>query len=122
MSHFTTVKTKIYEKSTLCEVIRQLGYELLEDKELIGYGGAVQHVDFQVKVRKGYNIGFRKTKGSYNLIGDTFMNPNYNTITSNILQTYASRIVMRNVEAMGYTTVKRTIDKNNTIKLVLVKR
>lgn len=122
MSQFTSIETKIYEEHTLKEVIKQLGYELLEDKELIGYGGAIQHVDFQVKVRKGYNIGFRKEKGAYKLIADRFMNPSYNTITSSIIQTYATRIVMRNVEAMGYTTVKRTVDKDNTIKLVLVKR
>ena len=122
MSQFTTIKTEMYEESTLREVIRALGFQISEEKELKNYYGNVQNVDFQVVGRGGKNIGFKKVGRSYQIIADTFMNKAYTSSTRMILQNYAQAIVMRNVNALGYTQVKRTVDKDNTIKLVLVRR
>ena len=122
MSSFTTIKTEIHEEKTLRDVIDQLGYVILENKELKGYGETYSTVDFQVVVPNGHNIGFRKVDRTYQMISDHWRSPNIRTMERDILQGYASKIVMRNVTAMGYTMVTRTIDKNNSIKLVLVKQ
>lgn len=122
MSQFTTVSTEIRDEFGLRETIKDLGYKLSDIKQLKGYGGNVQACDFQIEVTSGYNIGFKKVDGNYQIISDKFMNPNYNTIVPAVLQGYAHRIVQRNAQAMGYTQVKRTVDENNTIRLVYVKR
>jgi len=122
MSSFTTVKTEMYEEHTLREVIKALGFQISEEKELKNYYGTIQNVDFQVIGRGGKNIGFKKVGRCYEIIADTFMNKAYKSTTRMILQNYAQKIVMRNVNALGYTQVKRTVGKDNTIKLVLVKR
>ncbi len=122
MSHFTTVETQIRDEAVLRHLIKELGYNIVEDIELKGYAGSIFAVDFQIEVKNGYNIGFKKINNNIQLVGDKFMNPQYQPIVTNILQGYATNIVMRNVNAMGYTQVKRTVDKDNTIKLTLVKR
>ena len=122
MSQFTTVQTEIRDEFGLRETIKDLGYKLSDVKELKGYGGITQACDFQIEVANGYNIGFKKIDGNFQVISDRFLNPSYNTIVPAVLQGYAHRIIERNARAMGYTQVKRTVDKDNTIKLVYVKR
>ena len=122
MSQFTTVSTEIRDEFGLRETITSLGYKISDVKELRGYGGITQACDFQIEVQKGYNIGFKKIDGNYTIVSDKFLNPSYNTIVPAVLQGYAHRIIQRNAQAMGYTQIKRTVDENNTIKLVYVKR
>ena len=58
MSHFSTIKTKIKNKSELLEALQLLQYDVQEDQELVNPLDH-QHEKVKVDVSIGNDIGFR---------------------------------------------------------------
>lgn len=122
MSHFTTIKTQIFEKNTLLEVLKKLNYEISYDKSLIGYRGQKFNVEFQMKLEGKYNIGFVKNSKAYDIVGDVYFIPNSKEIIGKIKQLYSKKIVVRNIRKLGYNLVEEKTNNNtNTIQLVMRK-
>jgi len=121
MSHFTIIKTKIFEKETLLNALKELNYEISFDKNLIGYRGQKLNVNFQIKLEGKYNIGFVKNGTSYDIVGDLYYIHNSKEIIGKIKQLYSKTIVMRNIRRLGYNLVEEK-NNNNTIQIVMRKR
>ena len=123
MSHFTTIKAKIYDKGTLIDVLREMGYKILDNNILHGYNGEKFNVAFQIEL-DSYNIGFRKVNDCYEIVADWYgvrgVNPK--DFTRDLTQRYALKTITDELQRgrlRRYRIVSKQTDENNTIKLVL---
>jgi len=123
MSHYTSVKTKLYETATLIEVIKEMGYEISYATTLENSFGK-RRVDFQIEIPKSDNIGFVKKAGKRTLemVVDWFgvKGVSRRGFLPKLMQEYSKKIVYRQAKAMGYH-VKQEKKKDNSIRLVLKK-
>ena len=73
MSHFSTIKTELRDRSALIEALRDLGHEPSEgEREVRGYRGQSVIADLAIAQAEGTDIGFRwnSASGSYELVAD----------------------------------------------------
>ncbi len=121
MSHFTTIKTKIFDTRFLLETLGELNHEISHEKILIGYNGRKFNVDFQINLHGKYNIGFVKKGRSYDIVGDLYFVPNSRELIGKIKQLYSKKIVMKNIQKLGYRLVEEKTS-NDTIQMVVRRR
>lgn len=121
MSHFTRIKTQIYEAEVLKEVLNELNYEISNSTILLGYRNQKYNVDFQAKL-DNYSIGFKKTGKVYDIVGDLYLIPNSRNVINTIKQQYAKKVVIRNLRQIGYRVLPINQTKNKTIQIVMIKR
>lgn len=125
MSHFTSVKTKIYEDATLIEVLKEMGYEISYEKTMNNSYGSSKRVDFQIVLPNSDNIGFIKKAGerNFNMVVDWLgvKKINRREFLPKIMREYSKKIVYRQARGMGYRVEQKTNKKDNSIRLVLRK-
>lgn len=126
MSHFSTVKTKLYEDATLIEVLKELGYAISYETVLKNSYGGRSTVNFQVIIPKSDNIGFVKKAGEreFTMVVDWLgvHGVNRREFLQKVMREYSKKIVYRQARAMGYRVEHTTNKKDNSIRLVLRKR
>ena len=105
MSHFSTIKTKIKNKSELLEALQLLQYDVQEDQELINPIDH-QHEKVKVDVSIGNDIGFRlNNNGEYELVADI---QTWNQsippkrFVEKVTQQYARMTVHNTIKEMGF--------------------
>ncbi|MBC8231069.1 DUF1257 domain-containing protein [bacterium] len=70
MSHFSRLRTKIKDKDTLLNCLKELGYQVQLGGSIQGFQGR-RDVEVAVRLREGYDIGFvRGASGTYDIIAD----------------------------------------------------
>ena len=125
MSHFTKVKTKIFDLDILEAVLKKLNYEVSSNvHSLKGYRGKTINVDLLVKLKSSYDIGFVKSKDkSFELVADWYGVKNFNKqeFMSKVMQNYSLEVVKREVKKKGYKIVEQKNVENNSIKIVVRK-
>lgn len=75
MSHFTSIVTKLYDKSTLEKSLKDLNVPLTvalpnELIEVRGHRGEKTQAEFMIKQDNGYDFGFVKNGETYELVAD----------------------------------------------------
>jgi hypothetical protein len=71
MSHFSKIKTKIYDLDILKKSLEDLGLEWTNDaQQVLGYKGQTHKADIIIKQANNYDIGFVWTVGKYELVTD----------------------------------------------------
>jgi len=125
MSHFTSVKTKLYEEATLVEVLTEMGYKVSYWKSLENTWGMTKRVDFQIDIPASDNIGFVKKAGerTFDIVVDWggIHGIKRREFMQKLMQEYSKKIVRRQARAMGYQIEQKKNKKDNTIRLVLRK-
>ena len=121
MSHFSTIRTKIKNKSKLIEALQLLQYDVQEDQELANPIDH-QHEKVRVDVSIGNDIGFRlNKKGVYELVADiqTWKDPvPPNRFIENVTQQYAKATILDTIQDKGFTIEKESTTIDNNIEIV----
>ncbi len=120
MSHISRIKTKIVEKEHLLKALDDLGYTYQEgDLEVKGMG-TKQKVEILIPLKISYDIGFRKSEGSYEIIADWYgvRGVKSKEFTEKLTQRYAYHAAKQKLEEQGFTLIEETQDKGK-IHLVL---
>ena len=122
MSHFSTIKTKIKNKSELIEALQLLQYDVQEDQELINPINH-QHEKVKVDVAIGNDIGFRlNNNGEYELVADiqTWKDPvPPRRFVEKVTQQYARMTVHNQVKEMGFKVDEEWEMDDNSIELTV---
>lgn len=128
MSHFTQVKTKITDITTLKKALEELGYGYIEgDVKVRGWRGITERADLAVSTGSPYNIGFRRSEdGSYEVIADWWgvqsrTGLSERAFVRNVNQRYAYHKVVDEVTRRGYMVSEDEVTADNTIRLVVRK-
>ena len=124
MSHFSTIKTKIKNKSELLEALELLQYDVQEDKELINPTNH-QHEKVKVDVSIGNDIGFRlNNNGEYELVADI---QTWNQsipperFVEKVTQQYARMTVHNQVKELGFQVEEEWEMDDNSIELTVTR-
>ena len=121
MSHFSTIRTKIKNKSKLIEALQLLHYDVQEDQELVNPIDH-QHEKVRVDVSIGNDIGFRlNKKGVYELVADiqTWKDPvPPNRFIEKVTQQYAKATILDTIQDKGFTIEKESTTIDNNIEIV----
>ncbi len=124
MSHFSTIKTKLKNKSELIEALQLLQYDVQEDQELINPINH-QHEKVKVDVAIGNDIGFRlNSNGEYELVADiqTWKDPvPPKRFVEKVTQQYARMTVHNQVKEMGFKVEEEWEMDDNSIELVVTR-
>ena len=122
MSHFSTIKTKIKNKSELIEALQLLQYDVQEDQELINPINH-QHEKVKVDVSIGNDIGFRlNNNGEYELVADiqTWKDPiPPKRFVEKVTQQYARMTVHNQIKEMGFKVDEEWEMEDNSIELTV---
>ena len=122
MSHFSTIKTKLKNKSELIEALQLLQYDVQEDQELINPINH-QHEKVKVDVAIGNDIGFRlNNNGEYELVADiqTWKDPvPPRRFVEKVTQQYARMTVHNQIKEMGFKVDEEWEMEDNSIELTV---
>jgi hypothetical protein len=122
MSHFTQVTTRISNKEMLVACLKELGYDVEEDRLIKGYRGQETPADIAVRMKQGYDIGFvLGSDGTYSCIADWFgvQGTNEQQFTQKVQQQYALTTVMNKIGQQGFNVVEQQRADNGEIRLVV---
>ena len=127
MSHFSTIKTKIKNKSELVEALQILQYDIKEDQELVvGGSHGKNHPIVEADICIARDIGFRfnpKTE-TYELVADieTWDQPIPPArFLDKVTQQYARMTVHNTVKEMGFQVEDEWEMDDNSIELTVTR-
>lgn len=123
MSHFTTVKTQIVSKDHLKQALEDLDIAYEEGHlEIRGYEGIRTEVDIRIpSSNPEYDLGFRKSGDTYELVADWYgiQDINQQTFLGKITQRYAYRVAMEQLVRQDFSVVEEEIRPDNTIHITV---
>jgi hypothetical protein len=132
MSHFSTIKTKLYDRDLLAKTLGDMGVQnviVAEDTNSLpvrGYKGQRQNADIVVQQDNGHDIGFRFNGNEYELVSDLqFWQqkiPQENFLNQ-IAQRYSVNKVKQAAEEAGFNINEEVQDglANKDIKITVSK-
>jgi hypothetical protein len=125
MSHFTTIKTEIFDLEILKETLSDLRIGFEEKGKIQGFEGQEEIVDIAVKQDGLFTMGFKhnRRKGCYELRGlkELLHQAESRQIIDRIRQEYAYRKVLVETRKRGFSLIQEERVKPGIIKLVLKK-
>lgn len=128
MSHFTTIKTKILDKTCLIEALQNNNFNVQENVSILGYRGRKKTGEVVIKTGKNYDVGFVKsTDGSYEMVADWYgaaraVGNTPNKFLNEIQREYATQKIINAIRKRGYRLQSRKNTETGEIKLLVVKR
>ena len=124
MSHFSTIRTKIKNKTELLEALELLQYDVTEDVKLENPLDH-EHKQWQVDVAVGNDIGFRLNKqGEYELVADI---QTWNQsipperFIEKVTQQYARMTLHNTVKDLGFQVEEEWEMDDNSIELTVTR-
>ncbi len=124
MSHFSTIKTKIKNKTELVEALELLQYNVVQDVKLENPLDH-EHKQWQVDVAIDNDIGFRLNKdGVYELVADiqTWKDPiPPKRFIEKVTQQYARMTIHNTIKDMGFAVQEEWEMDDNSIELTVTK-
>ena len=127
MSHFSTIKTKLKDKSQLQEALEILQYDVKQDQELRVTGNhGIGHETVEAELAIGTDIGFRMNPmtGNYELVADleTWDQPiPVERFIDKVNQQYARMTIHNSVKKMGFQIEEEWEMEDNSIELVVTR-
>lgn len=122
MSHFTTIQVQIKNGETLYRCLRELGYHVEENTTVRGYQKQTTQADYVVRQKNGYDLGFRRTGETYELVADFWgaqINPE--EFVQSVTQKYAYKMLMVSVEEQGFQVEEEERLEDGTLRVVVGK-
>ena len=127
MSHFSTIKTKLKDKSQLQEALEILQYDVKQDQELRVTGShGIGHETVEAELAIGTDIGFRMNPmtGNYELVADleTWNQPvPVERLMDKVNQQYARMTIHNKVKEMGFQVDEEWEMDDNSIELTVTR-
>ena len=127
MSHFSTIKTKLKDKSQLQEALEILQYDVKQDQELRVTGNhGIGHETVEAELAIGTDIGFRMNPmtGEYELVADleTWNQPvPVERLMDKVNQQYARMTIDNKVKEMGFQVDEEWEMEDNSIELIVTR-
>ncbi|MBN1954050.1 MAG: DUF1257 domain-containing protein [Anaerolineae bacterium] len=122
MSHFSRIRTQMVEKEYLKRALEDLGYTVEEGAVAArGYGGRRAQVEMRISPRRGYDIGFRRSGGAYEIVADWWgvRGVNRKKLLQQLTQRYAYHAARAKLEEQGFALVSEEVEQGDRIHLVL---
>ncbi|MBE9202490.1 DUF1257 domain-containing protein [Synechocystis salina LEGE 06099] len=123
MSHFTTLKTQIVDKTYLKQALDDLGHSYQEGNlQINGYQGNKTTAEIKVLTQNPqYDIGFRKNGEAYEVVADWWGVKciNQNTFMEKVNQRYAYHAATGKLAEQGFALVSEEVEDTGRIHLVL---
>tara|TARA_X000000368_G_scaffold177174_1_gene139714 strand:- start:3 stop:392 length:390 start_codon:yes stop_codon:yes gene_type:complete len=127
MSHFSTIKTKLKDKSQLQEALEILQYDVKQDQELRVTGNhGIGHETVEAELAIGTDIGFRMNPmtGNYELVADleTWNQPvPVERLMDKVNQQYARMTLHNTVKELGFQVDEEWEMDDNSIELTVTR-
>ena len=127
MSHFSTIKTELRDRSALIEALRDLGHEPSEgEREVRGYRGQSVIADLAIAQAEGTDIGFRwnGASGSDELVADLelWKQPApVERFLARLSQRYALRTILAATAQEGFQVSEQQQAADGSIELVVTR-
>ena len=125
MSHFTKIKTKLYDKATIEKSLSDLNIEWTSGVEKVrGYNGQEQVADIVIRQENDHDIGFKWNNSEYELVADLmFWNQTYSVdkFLNQVHQRYAFNLITKVSEEQSLQFVEAENQQDGSIRLLLRK-
>jgi hypothetical protein len=123
MSHFTNIKTKIRNLSSLKTALTDLGIDWKEGSTPIrGYQGQTKNAAVVVEQKNNYDIGFSWNGSEYELVADLQYWQQPLTVEGflrKVTQRYAYHTVVAETTKQGFEISQQQKNEDGSIRLVL---
>ena len=123
MSHFTKVKTKLYNLTTLKKSLSDLKLEWTSrNQEIVGYQNQKQKVELSIKQHNNYDIGFQWNGKEYELVADLafWAQPcSVEKFINQVNQRYAYNSIIKVSEAQDFNFTEAKNSQDGSIRLLL---
>ena len=125
MSHFTKIKTKLYDKVTIEKSLSDLNIEWeTGNTKIRGYGNQEQSAEIVIRQNNNHDIGFKWNGSEYELVADLmFWDQKYsvNKFLNNVNQRYAFNLITKVSEEQNFRYVEAENQQDGSIRLLLRK-
>ena len=125
MSHFTSIKTKLYDRATIEKSLSDLNIEWEAGNNTVrGYKNQEQTADIVIRQNNNHDIGFKWNNNEYELVTDLmFWNQAYSVdkFLNQIHQRYAFNLITKVSEEQSLQFVEAENQQDGSIRLLLRK-
>ena len=123
MSHFTKIKTKLYDLNTLKKSLSDLKLEwTAENNAIKGYKGQMHQAEVVIKQENNYDFGFRWNGYEYELVADLmFWTQPYSVdkFLNQLSQRYAYNTILQVSEKQNFQFTQVENVQDGSIRLLL---
>ena len=125
MSHFTKIKTKLYDRVTIEKSLSDLNIEWeVGAEEIRGYNSQKHEAEIVIRQKNNHDIGFKWNNSEYELVADLmFWDQNYSVekFLNQIHQRYAYNLITKVSEEQSLQFVEAENQEDGSIRLLLRK-
>jgi galactitol-specific phosphotransferase system IIB component len=125
MSHFTKIKTKLYDKMTIEKSLSDLNIEWETGATNVrGYKNQDQSAEIVIRQDNKHDIGFKWNGNEYELVADLmFWDQKYsvNKFLNQVNQRYAYNLISKVSEEQNFQYVESETQQDGSIRLLLKK-
>ena len=125
MSHFTKIKTKLYDRVTIEKSLSDLNIEWESGAESIrGYNSQEHSADIVIRQNNKHDIGFKWNNNEYELVADLmFWDQTYSVdkFLNQVHQRYAFNLITKVSEEQSLQFVETENLEDGSIRLLLRK-
>ena len=125
MSHFTKIKTKLYDRVTIEKSLTDLNIEWeANGKKIRGYKNQEQSADIVIRQNNNHDIGFKWNDKEYELVADLmFWDQSYSVhkFLNQVHQRYAFNLISKVSEEQSLEFVETENLEDGSIRLLLRK-
>ena len=125
MSHFTSIKTKLYDRATIEKSLSDLNIEWEAGVNMVrGYRDQHQTAEIVIRQKNDHDIGFKWNGREYELVADLmFWDQKYsvNKFLNQVNQRYAFNLITKVSEEQRFQYVEAENQEHGSIRLLLRK-
>ena len=125
MSHFTSIKTKLYDRATIEKSLSDLNIEWeTEVNKVRGYKNQEEVAEIVIRQSNNHDIGFKWNGSEYELVTDLmFWDQKYsvNKFLNQVNQRYAFNLITKVSEDQSFQYVEAENQEDGSIRLLLRK-
>lgn len=123
MSHFSSIKTKIRNLTSLKTVLGDLGIDWKNGPSLVrGYEGQTSQAEIVIEQENNYDIGFSWNGQEYELVADLqyWQQPwTVDGFLQRVTQGYALQTVLDESSKQGFAVTEKQKNEDGSIRLVV---
>ena len=125
MSHFTKIKTKLYDRVTIEKSLSDLNVEWQVGAEKIrGYKNQEHPADIVIRQKNNHDIGFKWNNNEYELVADLMFwdqSCSVDKFLNQVHQRYAFNLITKVSEEQSLQFVESENQEDGSIRLLLRK-
>ena len=125
MSHFTSIKTKLYDRVTIEKSLSDLNIKWETEVNAVrGYKNQEESAEIVIRQNNNHDIGFKWNGNEYELVTDLmFWDQKYsvNKFLNQVNQRYAFNLITKVSEEQSFQYVEAENQQDGSIRLLLRK-